>query len=190
MTKENIISLPNKDLRKKSAKITIIDKKILNIIEMMKLATIDWDKSREHEIGVALAAVQIDQLYKIVIIRNEHETKESNQFNIFINPKITKYEGDIVEDYEGCLSVPEIYGKVPRYFKVHISAIDENANKVKVIATDFLARIFQHEIDHTNGKLFIDHIKNSKDAFFKLTKNGNLKALNYETDIRKSRILW
>lgn len=190
MTKENIISLPNKDLRKKSAKITVIDKKILNIIEMMKLATIDWDKSREHEIGVALAAVQIDQLYKIVIVRNEHESKDSQQFNIFINPRITKYEGEMVEDYEGCLSVPEIYGKVPRHFKVHVSAIDENANSIKVVATDFLARVFQHEIDHTNGKLFIDHIKDDPTAFFKLTKSGNLKELDYEKDIRKSRILW
>ncbi len=190
MTKESIIHLPNKHLRSKSQKITVIDKHILEVIEMMKSATIDWDKSREHEIGVALAAIQIDQPYKIVIIRDDHEEKENGRFNVFINPRITKYEGQIIEDYEGCLSVPEIYGKVPRYEKVHVSALDENANNVKIVANDFLARIFQHEIDHTNGKLFIDHIKNKPEAFFKLTKSGNLKKVNYETDIKENNILW
>ncbi len=190
MTKDSIIHLPNKHLRSKSKKITVIDKNIKQVIEMMKAATIDWDKSREHEIGVALAAVQIDQLYRIIIIRDDHEEKENSFFNVFINPRVTKYEGQLVDDYEGCLSVPEIYGKVPRYEKVHVSAIDENANAVKVVASDFMARIFQHEIDHTNGKLFIDHIKDQPEAFYKLTKNGNLKKVDYEKDIRKNNILW
>ena len=93
MTKDSIIHLPNKHLRSKSKKITVIDKNIKQVIEMMKAATIDWDKSREHEIGVALAAVQIDQLYRIIIIRDDHEEKENSFFNVFINPRVTKYEG-------------------------------------------------------------------------------------------------
>ncbi len=190
MTKENIIILPNKNLRLKSKKITIINQKILDVIEMMKAATIDWDLSREHEVGVALAAIQINKPYKIIIIRNDHNKKEDKTFKIFINPTITKYEGKQLEDYEGCLSVPDIYGKVLRFEKVHISAIDQNAKQVKIIAEGFLARIFQHEIDHTKGKLFIDHIKSNPNAFFKLTQNGDLKSLNYEKDIRNNTILW
>ena len=190
MTKENIIHLPNEHLRQKSNKIEVIDKKILEIIEMMKNATIDWDKSREHEIGVALAAIQIDQAYKIIIIRDDQNEKNSLDFNVFINPRIVKYEGDKIEDFEGCLSVPEIYGKVSRYETVHVTALDQNANSVRIVANDFMARIFQHEIDHTNGKLFIDHIKNSPDAFFKLTKSGNLKKIDYESEIKQNSILW
>ncbi len=190
MTKEEIITLPNKNLRIKSKKILTIDSTIIKIIEMMKAATIDWDLSREHEVGVALAAIQIDQPYRIVIVRNDHNKKSDKTFKVFINPQITKYEGQLKDDYEGCLSVPEIYGKVPRYEKVYIQAIDENANKIKVVAEDFLARIFQHEIDHTNGKLFIDKIRDQPDAFFKLTKKGDLEKLDYEKVIINNSILW
>ncbi len=190
MTKENIIILPNKNLRLKSKKITVINQKILDIIEMMKAATIDWDSSREHEVGVALAAIQIDQPYKIIIIRNDFNKKEDKTFSIFINPIITKFEGNQIEDYEGCLSVPEIYGKVSRYDKVYVSAIDQNAKPIKITAEGFLARIFQHEIDHTKGKLFIDHIKSNQKAFFKLISNGDLEPLNYEENIKNNPILW
>ena len=190
MTKDSIIHLPNKHLRNKSQKITVIDKHIEQVIKMMEAATIDWDRSREHEIGVALAAIQIDQPYRIIIIRDDHEEKDNGLFNVFINPRITKYEGQLIEDYEGCLSVPEVYGKVPRYEKVHVSAIDENANAIKIIASDFMARIFQHEIDHTNGKLFIDQIKNHPEAFYKLTSKGNLKKIDYEKDVKDNNILW
>src|SRR5581483_3438336 len=150
MTKEDIIALPNPHLRQKSKKVGLITDEIKKIIKDMKSATINWDASREHEVGVALAAVQIDKLYKIVVVRNNYEDKSDHSFTTFINPVITKKEGEVIEDFEGCLSVPNIYGKVPRYSKVKVKDIDDNGKPFRVTVEGFLARIFQHEIDHTN----------------------------------------
>ncbi len=190
MTKDDIITLPNPHLRQRSKKVGIITDEIKKIIQGMQDATISWEQSRAHEVGVALAAVQIDKLLRIVVVRNDFNNKEDRTFTTFINPVITKYEGDIVEDYEGCLSIKDIYGKVPRYSKVKVKALDIEGREFRVTAEGFLARIFQHEIDHTNGIVFIDHIKDNPDAFFKLDKNGELIQLDYDKDIANNSILW
>lgn len=156
----------------------------------MQAATLDWEAHREHEVGVALAAVQVDKLLRIVVIRNNFDNKKDKTFTIFINPEITKYEGVIEQDYEGCLSVPNIYGKVPRHTKVRVRALDENGKTFRVTAEGFLARVFQHEIDHTNGIVFIDHIKDDPAAFYTLRTDGHLEKIDYEKDVRTNRILW
>jgi peptide deformylase len=185
--KDSIIALPDGQLRQKSQRVAIITPEVQQVIKDMIAATVDWEDSREHEVGVALAAVQIDKPYKIVVIRNDFENKEDKTFHIFINPEIIKLEGDIEEDFEGCLSVTDIYGKVPRYTKVRIRALDENGQVVRVKAEGFLARIFQHEIDHTNGVMFVDHIKDKPTAFYKLTDQGKLEELAYE-QVKKTHI--
>ena len=190
MTKDDIIALPNPHLRQKSKRVGVISDEIKQIVEAMKLATIDWDQSREHEVGVALAAVQIDKLYKIVVVRNNFDNKEDHTFGVFINPEITKKEGDLKEGYEGCLSVPDFYGKVPRYTKVKVKALDINGREFRVTAEDFLARIFQHEIDHCNGTVFVDHIKGDPEAFFRLDGGGKLQPLDYKKDVESNPILW
>jgi len=190
MTKDDVITLPNSHLRQKSMKVGVITPEILQIIQDMKDATISWDESREHEVGVALAAIQIDRLYKIVIIRNNYDNKNDLTFTAFINPVITKLEGAMEEDYEGCLSVKDLYGKVLRHTKVRVKALDENGREFRVTAEGFLARIFQHEIDHTEGKLFIDHIKNKTDAFYRLSDDGNLTQLDYDKEIKDNKVLW
>ncbi|MGH7142296.1 MAG: peptide deformylase [Candidatus Saccharimonadales bacterium] len=190
LTKDNVIALPNPNLRKKSLKVGIITPEILKIIDDMKSATINWDQSRDHEVGVALAAVQINQLFKMVIIRNNYDNKEDLSFTTFINPVITKLEGEIEEDFEGCLSITDIYGKVPRYRKARVRATNEHGRSFRVTVEGFMARIFQHEIDHLNGILFIDHIKDSPEAFYKLQVDGTLEQLNYKKQIQKSKILW
>jgi peptide deformylase len=190
MTKDDIITLPNPHLRMKSQKVGLITPEIKKIIEDMKTSTISWDQSREHEVGVALAAPQIDKLYKIVIVRNDFENKDDQTFSIFINPVITKKEGEIIEDYEGCLSIKNVYGKVPRYSKVRVKALDINGQEFRVSAEGFLARVFQHEIDHCNGIVFIDHIKDRPDAFFNLGNDGKLEQLSYEKDIKDNQALW
>jgi peptide deformylase len=190
MTKDDIITLPNKHLRQKSQRIGMITPEIREIVDDMKAATIDWDKSREHEVGVALAGVQIDRLYKIVIVRNDFNNKEDRTFTVFINPEITKHEGKIEADFEGCLSVPNIYGKVPRHTKVRVKALDLDGKEFRVTAEGFLARIFQHEIDHTKGTVFIDHIKGDPEAFFRLRDDGKLSPLDYEKDIKNNADLW
>ena len=190
MTKDDIIALPNPHLRQKSQRVGLVTPEIMQIIAEMQAATINWDQSREHEVGVALAAVQVDKLYRIIVVRNNYDNKEDQNFTAYINPEITKYEGSVVEDYEGCLSVKDIYGKVPRYEKVRVKALGINGKEFRVTAEGFQARIFQHEIDHLKGTLFIDHIKDHKDAFFKLNEAGELEQLNYDNSVKDSKILW
>jgi peptide deformylase len=191
MTKDDIIALPNPRLRQKSQRVGVITPEIRQIVDDMKAATMDWDASRAHEVGVALAAVQIDRLYKIVIVRDDYNDKDTRTFTVFINPQITKREGTVEADFEGCLSVPNVYGKVPRHSKVRVKALDLDGREFRVTAEGFLARIFQHEIDHTNGLVFIDHIKDDPKAFFRLrADDGKLEPLDYEKDIKNNTDLW
>src|SRR5579864_1417128 len=151
MYREKIILLPNKHLRQRSQKVGVVDDTIKKMVREMELATLEWEDSREHEVGVALAAIQIDQPLRIIIIRNDFDNKEDRTFQIFINPVITKYEGVTEADFEGCLSIPDLYGKVPRYQKVRVKALNLAGKEFRLTAEGFLARVFQHEVDHTNG---------------------------------------
>jgi peptide deformylase len=168
--KDTIITLPNSHLRDRSQRIGIVSDDVRSIINKMKEATLDWEASRKHEVGVALAAIQIDQPYRIIVIRRNFENKQDHTFDIFMNPEITKFEGELEDDYEGCLSVLNVYGKVPRYTKIRMKAMNENGQEIRIKAEGFLARVLQHEIDHLNGKLFIDHIEDNTDAFYKITE--------------------
>lgn len=190
MTKDDIITLPNPHLRQKSAKVGVITDEVKKVVQDMQDATIDWEASRAHEVGVALAAVQIDSLLKIVVVRNNYDNKEDHTFTVFINPEITKYDGEIIEDYEGCLSVKNVYGKVPRSSKVKVKALDLDGREFRVTAEGFLARIFQHEIDHTNGIVFVDHIREDPEAFYHLKEDGGLEDLDYDKEIKDSKDLW
>jgi peptide deformylase len=190
MTKDDIITLPNSHLRQRSQKVSFVTPEIEKLAADMEAATIDWEESRDHEVGVALAAVQIDVLKRVVVVRNDFNNKDDHTFTVFINPVITKYEGDIIEDYEGCLSVRNIYGKVPRHSKVRVKALGLNGKEFRVTAEGFLARIFQHEIDHTNGIVFIDHIKDSPESFYCLTEKGELQPVDYDKAIRDNSELW
>lgn len=190
MTKDDIITLPHPHLREKSAKVREIDDATLSLIKDMTDAAIDWEASRPHEISAALAAVQIDRLERVVIVRSNFEDKQDNEFTTLINPEIVKYEGSIVEDYEGCLSVKDVYGKVPRHSKIRVKALNVEGQEVRFKASGFLARVIQHEIDHTHGILFVDHIRDSEGAFYKLDASGELQPLNYEADIKNNTTLW
>ncbi len=180
MKKEDIITLPNPSLRQKSKKIKVIDAATLKLIKEMTDAALDWEDSRPHEISAALAAVQINALERVVIVRSDFEHKESREFTVLINPEIIKHEGKIEADYEGCLSVKNIYGKVPRHTKIRVRALDIDGNPIRLRAEGFLARVIQHEIDHTNGIVFVDHIENNKDAFYELDEQGELQPIDYE----------
>ncbi len=190
MTKDDIIALPNPHLRKKSTRIHVITDDIIKLSDDMIAAALDWEDSRPHEISAALAAVQIDALKRLVIVRSDFDNKSTREFMTLINPEVVKYEGEIVADYEGCLSVQHIYGKVPRHTKVRIKAMDLDGNEVRFKAEGFLARVLQHEIDHCNGKVFIDHIKDKTDAFYTLDEKGELQPLDYASEIAENSVLW
>jgi len=190
MKKEQIITLPNDRLREKSSRVHVITDDTVQLIDDMVSASLDWEDSRPHEISAALAAVQVNYLMRVVIVRSDFEDKTARDFTALINPEIVKYEGDVVEDYEGCLSVSKVYGKVPRHTRVRVKALDLEGKEVRFKAEGFLARVIQHEIDHTNGTLFVDHIKGKKEAFYTLDEKGELQPLDYDTHIKANSVLW
>lgn len=190
MKKEDVITLPNPHLRQKSARVIEIDDDVKKLIQELTSAALDWEDSRPHEISAAIAAVQIDRLTRVIIVRSDFDDKETREFTPLINPEIVKYEGEILEDYEGCLSVSDIYGKVPRHSKVRIKALNIEGQEVRFKAEGFLARVLQHEIDHTNGIVFIDHIRDEAEAFYELDDKGELQPLDYVKDVRDNAALW
>lgn len=190
MTKEDIITLPNPHLREKSTRVREITEEVLGLVEEMTDAAIDWENSRPHEISAALAAVQLDRMDRVVIVRGDFDDKEDKTFTALINPEIVKYEGTLESDYEGCLSVSNVYGKVPRYTKIRVKAVDLDGNEVRFKAEGFLARVIQHEIDHTQGIVFIDHIKDQVEAFYTLDEKGELQPLDFNEHVKNNHILW
>jgi peptide deformylase len=190
MKKEDIITLPNHHLRDKSAKVHIVNDSTVKLVDDMTSASLDWENSRPHEISAALAAVQIDRLERVVIVRSDFDNKSTRDFTALINPEIIKYEGEIINDYEGCLSVSSIYGMVPRHSKIRVKALDLEGNEVRFKAEGFLARVIQHEVDHTNGIVFIDRIKDQADSFYTLDEKGELQPLDYDENVKDNSILW
>lgn len=190
MKKDSIITLPHANLRKKSERVHVTSDEIRQLIDDMTSASIDWENSRPHEISAALAAVQINSLQRVVIVRADFDKKENQKFIALINPEIIKKEGETVDDFEGCLSVNGVYGKTPRYDKIRVKATDIDGNPIRFRAQGFLARVIQHEVDHTNGILFIDHIRDMADAFYYLDEKGELQPLDYDKHVRDKAELW
>jgi peptide deformylase len=177
MTASDIITIPNPLLRERSKRIGHIDSEITDLAADMIAATLDWEATREHEFGAALAAVQVAKSYRLIVIRNDFDNKDDHTFNAYVNPEIVKLEGEPTEELEGCLSVKDIYGSVSRYPKVKVKALSLDGKPIRVTATGFLARVFQHEIDHTNGVVFVDRIENPR-KLFRLQPSGKFTHLS------------
>lgn len=190
MKKESIITLPNPHLRQKSDRVHVVTDEVRQLIKDMTDASLDWENSRPHEISAALAAVQIDKLQRVIIVRSDFDDKAVQEFVALINPEIVKGEGGTNVDYEGCLSVSGFYGKVRRYNRVRVKALDINGSEIRLKADGFLARVLQHEIDHTNGIVFVDHIRDQHDAFYRLNDKGELDPLDYNTHVKDNHELW
>lgn len=185
-----IITTPDERLREKSEKVREIDDEIRGIIADMRKLSLDWEKEHPYELSAAMAAPQMGVLKRIIIIRDDMEDKKNASFTALINPEVIRAEGKIKKDYEGCLSVPSIYGMVPRETKVRVKAKLEDGTEVRIKATDELARTLLHEIDHLNGILFIDHIKGVKDAFYEMNDKGDLVPVDYDKKIANNKKLW
>lgn len=126
--------------------------------EKIKKFTSDLIDTMYAKNGVGIASVQVANPIALCIIAKDF-TPDKKADMVLINPKFEK--ASVLRDWEdeGCLSVPKIYGKVRRYKKIKVTALDENGVEVKFTATGFFARICQHEIDHLNGVLFISKAK-------------------------------
>jgi len=125
--------------------------------------------------GVGLAAPQVGLARRIIVIDTDHDNRGKNLIKL-VNPVIGAAEGEVISE-EGCLSVTEYTAEVKRAERVQVSALDEHGNDLKIEADGFLAIVLQHEIDHLDGKLFIDRISRLKRELYvrklkKLARSG------------------
>ena len=111
--------------------------------------------------GVGLAAPQVHESLRLFVAVLEHgDDDEPGDPMVLINPEITVVGTEVLEDWEGCLSIPDIRGKVPRAKEIRVKALDRKGASVEIRAHDFPARVIQHETDHLDGVLFFDRMKN------------------------------
>ena len=185
-----IITTPDPRLRQKSTKVGLIDDEILDIIAKMRELSLNWEKEHPYELSAAMAAPQMGINKRIIIVRDNMEDKKKATFTALINPEIIRTEGKIKTDYEGCLSVPAIYTLVPRPDKVKVKALLENGSEVRIKANGELARTLLHEIDHLDGVLFIDHVKDDKNAFYVMNDKGDLDPVDYNKEIKNNKELF
>lgn len=188
---KKIITTPDPRLRARSAKVREITPEVKQIIADMTESSLDWEQKHPYELSAAMAAPQLGVNQRIIIVRDDLDNKDVNTFTALINPEVIRTEGKTVKDYEGCLSVPEIYGMVARPDKVKIKATLEDGTEVRLKAAGYLARTLQHEIDHLNGILFIDHIRDDNNAFYRMSDKGDLEPItDYENEIKNNPDLW
>jgi len=120
--------------------------------------------------GAGLAAPQVHVSQQIVVFEVEGNPRypdaESIPLTVLINPKITPTTQHMEEDWEGCLSLPDLRGQVPRYTQVRIEAYDRKGKKLNYVAKDFHARVVQHECDHLIGTVFVDRMKSMASLSF------------------------
>ena len=112
--------------------------------------------------GVGLAAPQVHEGLRVFVAALGHGDEDGDEEIepiALINPELTLVGTDVVEDWEGCLSIPDIRGRVPRAREVKVRAFDRTGARVELVARDFSARVIQHEADHLDGVLFFDRMK-------------------------------
>ena len=167
----------DKVLRKKASSIEDITPEISEFIEDLKLTMYEKD-------GVGLAAPQVGKSWRIFVVDPFwYKEGHSKKPYVFINPSFIEFEGlDTAE--EGCLSLPEVFEKVTRAEKVIIQGMDEYGKNVKIEADGLFARALQHENDHLDGILFIDHIQKIRKVFIK----RKLKELESTTNEKGENI--
>ncbi len=167
-------------LRQETKEVTKVSKKIKTLVQ-------DMLETMYNANGVGLAAPQVKESYRIFVIDVSDPKGPINPM-VFINPKIIKKSGAI-SSYEGCLSFPKAYTLVRRYKNVTVKALDINGRPFIKEAKDgeLLARAIQHEFDHLDGKLFIDHCRNRFDAN-KILQKYNLPPVEEDYLIKEDEL--
>ncbi|MBI2308329.1 MAG: peptide deformylase [Rhodocyclales bacterium] len=162
-----ILRFPDPRLRKVAAPVTKVDDGI------RRLAA-DMAETMYEAPGIGLAATQVD-VHKQLIVIDVSETKD--QLLVLINPQLLSLEGEQVGE-EGCLSVPGIYDKVERAEKVSVRYLDQQGEQQTLDADGLLAVCIQHEMDHLQGKVFVDHLSQLKQTRIKskLAKQARITA--------------
>jgi peptide deformylase len=136
-----------------------IQKFIADMIETMK----EYD-------GVGLAANQVHESKQIAVLEvadnPRYPQKPRVPLAVLVNPAITPLTEETEEDWEGCLSIPELRGRVPRYRSIRVQALAPDGTELDFVANDFHARVIQHEWDHLNGKVYLDRMRDLSSLAF------------------------
>ena len=152
----NIIKIGDPRLRFKS-------RPIRRFNDQLKQFAQDMVETMRQADGVGLAAPQVGVNERLIVVEMPEEGFEDDpnagKLFVVVNPEIIRAKGEMEPGDEGCLSIPGYIGEVMRYPMITVKGQDVNGKEMRIKAHGFLARIFQHEIDHLNGVLFIDHIK-------------------------------
>ncbi|MBF2002950.1 MAG: peptide deformylase [Synechococcales cyanobacterium M58_A2018_015] len=131
-----------------------------------------------HSNGVGIAAPQVAASYRLLIVASRPNLRYPNaptmEPTVMINPQLISHCGEVVKDWEGCLSVPGIRGLVPRYRRIEVEYTTRDGKRLRQELTDFVARIFQHEFDHLNGMVFLDRLDSVQDL---ITEQEYLKRV-------------
>ena len=143
-----ILSFPDPRLR-------TIAKPIAEVTDEIRQLAADMFETMYVAPGIGLAATQVDQHIQLIVM---DLSEDKDQPMVFINPKVTFLTDETLPYEEGCLSVPQIYDKVERASRVKINAIDLDGKAFEQEADGLLAVCIQHEMDHLNGKLFVDYL--------------------------------
>ena len=155
MTLRKIVTLPDAVLRRKAHSITKVDKNLQTLID-------DMVETMRDAPGVGLAAPQIGLSERLIVVeyfeREEDEEQEDAPKKVWavLNPEIIKASEEKLMGVEGCLSIPGLVGEVERHAAIQVKGLNRHGKPLKIKADGWLARIFQHEIDHLNGVLFTD----------------------------------
>jgi peptide deformylase len=162
-----ILKYPEPTLQKTSAPVKNITAQTVQLID-------DMLDTMYAAPGVGLAAPQVGALERIIVMDGDHENPHKQIYKL-INPVVTRAEGEIIWE-EGCLSVVDFTAEVKRAAQVEVVALDENEKEFKIEAEGLLAVALQHEIDHLDGKLFIDRISRLKRDLYSRRRKKMLKT--------------
>jgi peptide deformylase len=150
------------------AKARAIDRGELKGAVVQKLIDNMLETMAEYH-GVGLAAPQVHESLRIFVAALDHNDEEEGpepEPIAIINPEISVVGNDVVEDWEGCLSIPDIRGRVPRPRAIRVRAFDRKGERIELHAHDFPARVIQHETDHLDGVLFFDRMRGLESLTF------------------------
>ena len=141
------------------AKARPLERSELRSVVIQKLIDDMIDTMTEYH-GVGLAAPQVHEGVRIFVaaLESGDEGEDDNEVIAVVNPEIAIVGADVVEDWEGCLSIPDIRGRVPRAREIKVRALDRTGARIELSAHDFPARVIQHEADHLDGVLFFDRM--------------------------------
>lgn len=165
MAIREILKYPNPLLRKKAEKVTDFGESLQELIADMAETMYDAP-------GVGLAAPQVGVSLQLLVMDITYKDEEPKLL-VFTNPELSEGEGSDIDE-EGCLSVVELTAKVKRFSKIRVKAQDAEGNPLDFIAEEWFARVIQHEVDHLNGTLFIDHLSSLKRAMYKKKRKKQL----------------